>query len=77
MKDESGTNISAQYMTWYEFKKELEKRAGHPVLNWDWQTVKPKTPLPWNNTNMQAALLQLSHQGNRNNPSIKTRQTVY
>jgi hypothetical protein len=44
------------YETWYEFKKDLEKRIGYCLLNWRWLRVKPKDPLPWNNSHMQTAL---------------------
>ena len=37
----------ADYSTWYEFKKDLEKETGRSVLNSDWLHVKPAAPLPW------------------------------
>ena len=48
------------YTTWYEFKKDLEKRAGSSLLNWDWLEVKPAVPLPWNAADMKAALSALA-----------------
>ena len=44
------------YATWYEFKKDFEKRLGYSLLNWRWLEVKPKAPLPWDDSHMQAAL---------------------
>ena len=44
------------YETWYEFKKELEKNLGCILLNWRWLEVKPKAPLPWDNSHMQVAV---------------------
>ena len=44
------------YTTWYEFKKDLEKELGCMLLNWRWIEVKPKAPLPWNDSHMQATL---------------------
>ena len=49
------TNRVSLYPTWYEFKKELGKRSGHGLLNWDWLEAKPKTPLPWHDSDMNAA----------------------
>ncbi len=48
------------YTTWYEFKKDLEKRIGLSLLNWDWLSVKPEVPLPWNDNDMKAALSALA-----------------
>jgi hypothetical protein len=44
------------YETWYQFKKDLEKRLGYSLLNRRWLEVKSKDPLPWYNSHMQAAL---------------------
>lgn len=62
MRVTTGSKNTLQYMTWYEFKKDLEKRLGHSILNWDWFRVKPKTPLPWDYFNLKSAFLELSHQ---------------
>ena len=51
---------AAIYSTWYDFKKELERRLGHSVLNLDWLEVKPRAPLPWNNANMRTTLSTLA-----------------
>ena len=48
------------YLTWYEFKKDLERQAGHVILNSEWLRVKPREPLPWNDTSMQSALSELA-----------------
>ena len=44
-----------QYATWYEFKKDLEKRLGCMLSNQRWLEVKPEAPLPWDGAHMQAA----------------------
>ena len=44
------------YTTWYDFKKDFERQIGHGLLNWDWLEVKPKAPLPWNDSHLKAAL---------------------
>jgi hypothetical protein len=48
------------YTTWYEFKKDLEKRLGHSLLNWNWLAVKPEAPLPWDDSHMHVALSVLA-----------------
>jgi hypothetical protein len=54
------TTLARNYTTWYEFKKDLEKRSGRMLVNWRWIEVKPKAPLPWNNSHMEAALSVLA-----------------
>lgn len=49
-----------QYSTWYEFKKECEKRLGYSLLNGKWSEAKPKKPLPWDDTDMEVILLTLA-----------------
>lgn len=44
------------YATWYGFKKDLERRLGYNLLNHEWFQVKPKAPLPWDDSHMRAAL---------------------
>ena len=44
------------YMTWYEFKKDLEKTLGHNLLNWRWLEIKPRSPLPWDDSQMRSAV---------------------
>ena len=51
---------NTQYMTWYEFKKDLEKQLGCSLSNWRWMDVKPKAPLPWDDSQLNAALQALS-----------------
>jgi len=48
-----------EYLTWYHFKKDLEKQAGRSVLNADWLQVKPSTPLPWDGSRLETALQRL------------------
>ncbi len=48
------------YATWYEFKKDLEKRAGCMLLNWRWLEAKPRAPLPWNDSHMRTALVAVA-----------------
>ena len=40
------------YPTWYEFKKELQIKLGRPVLNQEWLHIKPRKPLPWDESCM-------------------------
>ena len=49
------------YPTWYEFKKDLQKEIGHSILNQEWLQLKPKEPLPWNDSCFQTAMLKMSH----------------
>ncbi len=48
------------YVTWYEFKKDLEKQLGRNLLNRCWLEVKPKAPLPWDSSQMQTAVSVLA-----------------
>jgi hypothetical protein len=77
MKVKIGTGNSLSYTTWYEFKKDLEKRLGYSVLNWDWLRVKPKTALPWNSSNMQSTFIKLSRQDYRKNSRRAKKQLVH
>jgi len=45
-----------QYATWYEFKRECEKRLGYSLLNHTWLKLKPKSPLPWDDSHLRAVL---------------------
>lgn len=54
------------YLTWYEFKKDLQNKSGRGILNKEWLEIKPKKPLPWDNSVMESTLSKLS-----NNPRIK------
>ncbi len=47
------------YSTWYDFKQELQRRSGLVVLNKRWLEIKPHSPLPWNELQMQQALQHL------------------
>jgi hypothetical protein len=47
------------YHTWYEFKRELERRNNAPVLNGTWLRVKPASPLPWNDEHLRSTVSQL------------------
>jgi hypothetical protein len=53
------TEEIALYETWYDFKRELQRRSGVVLLNKTWFNVKPKEPLPWYNHQMRAALERL------------------
>jgi len=50
----------ASYVTWYEFKKDLQKEANYIVLNKEWLQIKPRAPLPWDGSFVQSILLKLS-----------------
>ncbi len=49
----------SDYVTWYEFKKDLEKEAGHSLLNAEWLRIKPAAPLPWSKHSLGASLIKL------------------
>jgi len=49
------------YTTWYDFKKELGNKLGHIPLNSEWLERKPKMPLPWDDSDMRAALSRIAH----------------
>lgn len=51
----------SDYATWYEFKKDLERRAGHSLLNAEWLKVKPAAPLPWHESSLRSSLTMLEH----------------
>lgn len=48
-----------EYDTWYEFKKDCEKRLGHPLPNRTWLQVKPKHRLPWNDRDVATVLSKM------------------
>ena len=50
----------ASYLTWYEFKKDLQKEARYSILNNEWLQIKPREPLPWASSFMQSTLSKLS-----------------
>lgn len=50
-------DMSMQYDTWYEFKKECERQLGFSLLNGKWLVLKPRKPLPWDDTDLEAVLL--------------------
>lgn len=49
------------YTSWYDFRKELGNKLGYIPLNSAWLDTKPKMPLPWNDSDLRAALSRLSH----------------
>lgn len=77
MKMTKSTDNVFLYMTWYEFKKELEKRSGNCILNWDWIKIKPKHPLPWDNSHMQSAFNRLSRLEKRKCARKQTSRIVH
>jgi hypothetical protein len=58
MRNSTKTLIS--YETWYDFKKDLQRRSGLLILNKTWSQIKPRDPLPWNEIHMKTALSGLS-----------------
>ncbi len=44
------------YPTWYEFKQDLQKEAGHTILTKEWLSIKPRDPLPWDARLMKSVL---------------------
>jgi hypothetical protein len=51
----------SQYLTWYEFKKELQKKLGRCVLTQEWLHVKPRMPLPWDKSCMALVFSRCSN----------------
>ncbi len=49
------------YATWYDFKKELQRRSGIVLLNQLWLQIKPRFPLPWYESHMKETLSLLSN----------------
>lgn len=47
------------YPTWYEFKKDVQKELGRSILNQEWLRLKPKKPLPWDESCKQSTLAKL------------------
>ncbi len=50
---------SNQYAMWHEFRRDLGKYFGEGLLNRRWLEVRPKAPLSWNKSQMQATLSEL------------------
>jgi len=50
-----------EYATWYDFKKECEKRLGHSLLNSTWLQVKPANHLPWDDADTKAVVSAVTH----------------
>jgi len=48
------------YQTWYDFKKELERKSGRRLLNSDWLSVKPASALPWDSSLLRSSLDRLA-----------------
>jgi hypothetical protein len=59
----------ALYFTWYEFKKDLEKQACRNLLNSDWLRVKPREPLPWDDSCMRSTLVEIKRLQRQKNSS--------
>ena len=77
MKVASRNKEMMSYATWYEFKKDLEKRFGHGLLNWDWLEVKPKVPLPWDDSHMRATLSVLTSLKTVSNYQVKPQMDTH
>ena len=62
VRDNSGgtATMNRSYTTWYEFKKDLEKRSGYVLVNWRWLEVKPRAPLPWDDSHLETAISALA-----------------
>ena len=54
------TTEVALYKTWYDFKRELQRRSGVVLLNKAWLQIKPKAPLPWSEYQMKEVMRYLS-----------------
>ena len=47
------------YLTWYEFKKDLEKHCHRPLEPSVWLEIKPKVPLPWSHYHLKRSFSRL------------------
>jgi len=72
MRVASRTNPISSYVTWYDFRRELGKKLGYMPLNWQWLNVKPKSPLPWDDSHMHAALSALARLEKQKAPQKRT-----
>ncbi len=56
MVSETPAKTGFYYTTWDAFKRDLEFSSGRFLpVDW-WLRVKPKRPLPWTHSDMQACL---------------------
>lgn len=53
------------YTTWYEFKRDLEKKTGRVLVNTDWLQLKPQAPLPWSSSQFRSALKRVGRSESR------------
>ena len=56
MKATSRIKKISQYTTWYEFRKDLADQLSYTPLNSQWLEIKPKVPLPWNDSHMREVI---------------------
>lgn len=56
MKAASRIKKISPYTTWYEFRKDLAEQLGYTPLNYQWLEIKPKAPLPWNDSHMREVI---------------------
>ena len=56
MRMDDRNEENSLYTTWYEFRRALGTELGYTPLNRQWLEAKPKTPLPWDDSHMRAAL---------------------
>ncbi|MFC2068218.1 hypothetical protein ACFLTP_04345 [Chloroflexota bacterium] len=50
---------TSTYVTWYDFKKDLEKRCHYPLEPSVWLRVKPKASLPWSGFDLRLSYHRL------------------
>ena len=51
--------VDMEYDTWYEVKRDCEKLVGTGLSNRIWLRVKPRAPLPWNDTDKAVVLSRI------------------
>ncbi len=57
LKDVTASNT--RYDTWQAFKRDLELNLWCHLSNDIWLQVKPKRALPWNDSDMRAAIAEI------------------
>ncbi len=52
--------VLTQYRTWYDFKRVLESKLGHALSVNLWLRVKPRNPLPWDESDLATSFAEVT-----------------